>query len=53
MRLGYIWVFRPCSMEPKAKHLFGKALKGVTFCHLTILRHLDIKTSLCALSKND
>ena len=38
------------SMEPKYK--FGKILKGVTFCHLAIIRHKNIKTSLCTLSKN-
>ena len=27
-------------------------MKGVTFCHLTILRHLNTKTSLCNISKN-
>ena len=38
-------------MQPKYK--FGKALKGVTSCHLAIIRHKNIKTSLYALSKND
>ena len=37
MCLGGILVPIPCSMEPK--HYFGTSLKGMTFFHLTILRH--------------
>ena len=47
---GCIWVPSPCSMEPK--HYFGAALKGMTFVHLTILRHENIKMSVYKVNKN-
>ena len=50
MCLGGIWVLIPCSMEPK--HYFGTSLKGTTFVHLTILKHLDVKIAVYKLYKN-
>ena len=50
MCLGGIWVLIPCSMEPK--QYFGTSLKGTTFVHLTILKHLDIKMAAYKHYKN-
>ena len=47
---GDIWVLSPCSMEPK--HYLGVALKGMTFVHLSILRHENIKMSIYKVNKN-
>ena len=33
-------------------HHYGKTLKGKIFFHLTLLRHQNIKTSQCTISKN-
>ena len=51
MWLGDIWVFSPSSME--LKHSFGIVLKSPIFFHLTLLRHQNIKMSICKLDKND
>ena len=48
--LGDIWVLSPCNMEPK--HYLGIALKGLTFVHLSILRHHSIKMSKYNVNKN-
>ena len=45
-----IWVPSPCSMEPK--HLFGAALKEMTFVRLTILRQQNIKMSEYKVNEN-
>ena len=50
MCLGGFWVLSPCSMEPK--YHFGAALKSMTFIHLLILRHQNIKMSIYKVNKN-
>ena len=45
-----IWVLSLCSMEPK--HYLGEALNGITFVHLSILRHQNIKMSIYKVNKN-
>ena len=50
MCLGGFWVLSPCSMEPK--YHFGAALKSMTFIHLIILRHQNIKMSIYKVNKN-
>ena len=41
---GGILVLSLCCMEPK--HYLGVALNGMTFVHLSILRHQNIKMSI-------
>ena len=47
---GMTWVLSPCNMEPK--DYLGVALKDMTFVHLSILRHQNIKMSIYKVNKN-
>ena len=49
----YMWAqYGRDQVRTKPTHHLSTTLKGKIFFHLTLLRHQNIKTSLCKLSKN-